>query len=170
MDYVRLGLGNEVESLGTAVDAGGGAVSLTLKRRYSDRFVRGSALSDGTLAYLGVVAMLRLPSRRSVLAIDEPELHLHPHALTRVVQLLEEVSMTCPVVLATHSDRLLDALTRPAESVVSCELGSDGATQLLRPDPPALDRWVGKYRGGFGVLRSEGVADVVLRETPERAE
>mgnify|MGYP003592898466 CR=1 FL=1 len=53
--------------------------------------------------------------------MDEPELHLHPGLLTRVVQFLAASAESHPVLLATHSDHLLDALTEPARSVRVCE-------------------------------------------------
>jgi predicted ATPase len=65
------------------------------------------------------------------------------------------------VVLATHSDRLLDAVQDPAKSIVICELDSKRATRLVRPDPTVLAKWLDDYRG-FGDIRSTGLQDAVL--------
>jgi hypothetical protein len=48
--------------------------------------------------------------------------------------MLEQVAETTPIILATHSDRLLDALSDPQRSVVLCNLDSKLAAQLQRPD------------------------------------
>jgi len=87
--------------------------------------------------------------------MDEPELHLHPALLARVVGLLEEAAEHAPVVLATHSDRLLDALTDPVASVVLCELDEQRAVRLRRPNAERLADWLEEYRG-FGSIRAEG--------------
>jgi hypothetical protein len=83
-----------------------------------------------------------MPSERSLLAFDEPELHLHPALLTRVVSMFERISKKCPVIVTTHSDRFLDVLAASlSSSVVLCQLDDQRATQLLRPDPDMLQKW-----------------------------
>jgi predicted ATPase len=155
MDYVRLGLGDEVESINTRVDPGGGAISLRVKYAQFDQQVPALALSDGTLAYLAFVALFRLETRRSLLAFDEPELHLHPHLLMRVLDFFESLSREHPVLLATHSDRLLDGLSDPACSAVLCLLDPQRSTRLVRPEAEQLEAWLSRYRG-LGDIRSAG--------------
>jgi hypothetical protein len=72
-----------------------------------------------------------------------------------VLEMFEDLAEDRAVVLATHSDRLLDGLKDPVASTVLCELDQHRATQLLRPDPERLARWLEKYRG-IGQIRSEG--------------
>ena len=112
-------------------------------------------LSEGQIAYLCFVALAEVGRRHSMIAMDEPEQHLHPALVARTGWLLEELATDVPVLVATHSDKLLDALTHPADSVVLCELDASRATQLRRPDPDALARWLVDYRG-IGELRTEG--------------
>lgn len=127
------------------------------------------ALSDGQLAYLCFVALGEVGKRHSLVVMDEPEQHLHPGLVAHVAWILEELSRDVPVVVATHSDRLLDALTRPQDSVVLCELDAARATRLRRPDPEALARWLEDYRG-LGELRAEGYEAHVFDESDSRAE
>jgi predicted ATPase len=112
------------------------------------------------------VAIAEFGGQRGFLAFDEPETHLHPALLVRVTWLLEELSQSCPVIVATHSDRLLDALSDPAGSVVLCELDEHRATRLFKPDHAALTAWLEKYRG-IGALREEGYERHVLTELVE---
>lgn len=160
LDCVRLGLGNDVDDISATADAAGGQHAVSV-RFTSIGNVPASALSDGTLSYLAFVALLRLPSARSLLAFDEPELHLHPGLLLRVLSMFESMAESCPVVLATHSDRLLDALQDPAKSVVLCDLDENRAARLLRPDAAMLTKWLTKYRG-LGDIRSTGLQDAVI--------
>lgn len=163
MDLVRLGLGEDVENVNTQL-SGGGYVNIALELRGLARQLPAAALSDGTLAYLAFVALARLEGERTLLAFDEPEAHLHPHLLARVLGLFEVMAEKHPVVLATHSDRLLDALENPAASVVLCELNDRRETHLRRPSREALARWLERYRG-IGDLRSEGYEAHVFEET-----
>ena len=159
MRAVRAGLGPEINSVATQADPGGGQIAIKL--RYQDGSEDPAfTLSDGTLAYLAFVALSRLAElpagRTSLLAFDEPELHLHPELLVRVVGFFEEMAKTQPVVLATHSDRLLDVLSTPADSVVLCELDEERRTVLSRPNRERLDAWLDRFRG-IGELRAEGM-------------
>jgi predicted ATPase len=119
-------------------------------------------LSDGVLAYLAFVALVQLSPPGGLLAFDEPETHLHPGLIDRVAGFFETLSTRRPVLVATQSDRFLDAISDPADSVVLCELDSDRSTQLIRPEPRALAAWLKDYRG-LGHLRAAGHDRSVLR-------
>lgn len=161
MDDVRLGLGRDVESINVRADPAGGAIALRLKYAGLDEQVPAFSLSDGMLSYLCFVALYRLNAGKSLIAFDEPDVHLHPELLMRVLGFLESMSRDVPLLLATHSDRLLDGLTDPASSVVLCELDERRATRLVRPDAAALADWLTDYRG-LGELRTAGHAASVL--------
>lgn len=164
LDYVRLGLSDRVETVSLRHDPGGGRAALWLKMAGSDQWVPSWSLSDGMMAYLMFVALFRLEPGRSLLGFDEPELHLHPGLLLRVLGFFETISSRHPVLLATHSDRLLDALSDPVGSIRVCELDAAGRTQVRKLDRTGLERWMKRYRG-FGDLRGEGYADeVIVRE------
>jgi predicted ATPase len=162
MDYVRLGLGDHVESVNDRSDPGGGAIALWLKLRGREQQIPSFSLANGELAYLAFVAMYRLPSPRSLLTFDEPELHLHPGLLVRVLNLFESMSEEYPVLLATHSDRLLDALHEPDKAVRVCKSeGEERKTGVYALDHDALTEWLSDYRG-LGHIRSDGYLSMVL--------
>jgi predicted ATPase len=167
MDYVRLGLGYNIESINTRSDPGGGSISLRLKYAGLDEQIPAFSLSDGMLSYLCFVALARLNTKKSLIAFDEPETHLHPELLMRVLDFLEAMADERPVLLATHSDRLLDGLTDPARSVVLCELDERRATRLVYPDAQALAEWLKDYRG-VGDIRSAGHAASILTRQESR--
>lgn len=162
MECVRMGLGPTVEEVGTRADPGGGAIALTLKLRGRSTPLPASALSDGQLAFLAFVGLYRLHPERALLCIDEPELHLHPGLLTRVVEFLATAARRSPCLLATHSDHLLDVLEEPARSVRLCDL-HHGRTRLRGLDPEALAAWLEDYRG-LGAIRADGYMASLLEE------
>lgn len=162
MDYVRLGLGDRIESINTRADAAGGSIALWVKLKNRDEQIPAAALSEGMLAYLAFVAMFRLPSKRSLLVFDEPELHLHPRLLTRVMGFFDAISQHCPVLLATHSRRILDALRDPASSTVLCVLDEEGRTSLRQPDREALEAWLEDYEGLGRILDAGYESEVMV--------
>lgn len=160
MELLRLGIGPDFEDVSISVP-GSGHISLELELRGVGS-VSAFHLADGLLAYLSFVALVQLDDGRSLLAFDEPEHHLHPALLARVVDLLEDAAQRYPVVLSTHSDQLLDCLSDPVASVVVCELDRDRRTQLRRLDPEQFEKWRDDYRG-VGSIRAEGELRSILR-------
>jgi predicted ATPase len=164
-DRLRLGLGSDFRDFRLRSSNPGHIVLELIYGSAPDKPVPVEGLSEGQFAYLCFVALAELNRSRSILAIDEPELHLHPGLLARVVGMMEEIAESCPVVLSTHSDRLLDSLTSPAESVVLCELDEVRGTQLQHPNPERLKEWLGSYRG-LGSIRSDGYEAHVFDDGP----
>jgi predicted ATPase len=161
MEYVRIGLGDDIEDVRPERVRAGEGMMLWLKYQSSEKEVPASSLSDGTLDYLAFVAYARLNSQHSLIVFDEPELHLHPALLMRVLDLLEAMAHDTSVLISTHSDRLLDGLSEPAASIVLCNLNATRATEIARIDPDALEKWLTKYRG-FGELRAEGLEESTI--------
>ena len=63
--------------------------------------------SDGTLRVLGLLAALYQNSPRSLLAIEEPELSIHPGALAALSDVIEESSVRFQVLITTQSPDLI---------------------------------------------------------------
>jgi len=154
-DRIRLGLGDDFRDFRLRSPNPGHVALEIVYGSAPDKPVPIDSLSEGQISYLAFVALVELNAGRSLLAFDEPELHLHPALLARVVGMLEEVAESCPVLLATHSDRLLDALADPAGSVVLCDLDDARSTRFQRPNPEHLAEWLETYRG-LGSVRAEG--------------
>ena len=111
-------------------------------------------LSDGTLRYLCLLAILCDPSPPPLICIEEPELGLHPDILPRLADLLREASERCQLIVTTHSDVLVDKLTDTPDSVVVCEK-HEGQTQLKRLDKDELAHWLKRYSLGDLWTRGE---------------
>jgi predicted ATPase len=109
--------------------------------------VPATRLSDGTLRYLCLLAMLCHPNPPPLVCIEEPELGLHPDILPTVARLLREASERCQLIVTTHSDVLVDAMTDTPEAVQICEK-HEGATVLRRLSAVDLQPWLERYRLG----------------------
>lgn len=125
----------------------GGTVQIFLHEEGLQQPIPATRLSDGTLRYLCLLSILCHPSPPSLVCIEEPELGLHPDILPTISELLVEASNRTQLIVTTHSDILVDALTDTPEAVVVCEK-LEGSTTMRRLDKGALDVWLQKYSLG----------------------
>jgi predicted ATPase len=116
--------------------------------------VPATRLSDGTLRYLCLLAILCHPTPPPLVCIEEPELGLHPDVLPTLADLLKEASQRTQLIVTTHSDELVDALTDTPDAVVVAERGESGTT-LTRLSADKLKPWLQKYRLGQLWTRGE---------------
>ena len=130
----------------------GGTVSLFLEE-WGGRQIPASRLSDGTLRYLCLLAILLHPEPPSLVAIEEPELGLHPDVVAQVAELLVNASQRMQIVVTTHSRMLVDALSDYPSSVVVCEQ-ENGESRFERLDSARLKTWLDAY--SLGDLWSSG--------------
>jgi predicted ATPase len=108
--------------------------------------IPATRLSDGTIRYMALLALLLSPSLPPLICIEEPELGLHPDALTLFAELLVEASARTQLIVTTHSDALVSALTEHADSVLVCE--HVGRTVIRRIESEKLRHWLDKYQLG----------------------
>ena len=125
----------------------GGTVQLFFHEKGLYHPVPATQLSDGSLRYLSLLAVLCHPNPPMVICIEEPEIGLHPDVIPEVAKLLVEASSRRQVFVTTHSDILVDALTEVPEAIIVCEK-SGNATQQRRLDADELKPWLEKYRLG----------------------
>ena len=116
--------------------------------------IPATRLSDGTLRFLCLLAILCHHDPPPLVCIEEPELGLHPDVLPTLARLMLSASERCQLIVTTHSDILVDALTETPESVIVCEK-QDGITRMQRLDSKELAQWLEKYRLGQLWLKGE---------------
>lgn len=109
--------------------------------------IPATRLSDGTIRFLALLATLLNPSPPPILCIEEPELGLHPDALLLIAELLVNAAERMQLVVTTHSDALVSALTEQAESVLVCDRIS-GASSFRRVEAEKIQHFMERYRLG----------------------
>jgi len=109
--------------------------------------IPATRLSDGSLRYLCLLAILLDPTPPPLICIEEPELGIHADILPKIADLLIAASERTQIIITTHSDVLVDALSEHPESILVCEK-HDGSTNIRRLDPETMSHWLPKYRLG----------------------
>lgn len=111
-------------------------------------------LSDGSVRYLCLLAILFDPDPPPLVCIEEPELGLHPDVLPTLADHLFLASERTQIIVTTHSDILVDAMSERPEAVVVCEK-REGATTMRRLCRKDLASWLKKYRLGQLWIKGE---------------
>ena len=125
----------------------GGTVQIYLYEAGLTAPIPATRLSDGTIRFIALLAALLARNPPPLLCIEEPELGLHPDSLALLGELLVEASARMQLIVTTHSDALVSALTNHVDAVVACERLGDGTT-LRRLDAERLATWLEDYRLG----------------------
>lgn len=105
-------------------------IKLEWHEKGSDTYFNAGAFSDGTLRFICLVTLLLQPadSLPSVILLDEPELGLHPAAISLLADLLTSASQHCQLIVATQSVTLVNQFT--PEQVWTVE--RDGKQSVFR--------------------------------------
>ncbi|NMQ07811.1 hypothetical protein E4Q08_22505 [Candidatus Accumulibacter phosphatis] len=112
-----------------------------------DFVIPATRLSDGTLRYLCLLAILCDPEPPPLICIEEPELGLHPDILPKLGDLLRAASQRTQIIVTTHSDILVDTMTETPDAVVVCTR-TQGQTIMERLNTVDLAEWLKRYRLG----------------------
>ena len=117
-------------------------VQLEWVSKKTDYIFSGSDLSDGSLRFICLATMLLQPKRPDLILLDEPELGLHPSAITILASLIRKVSHDSQLIVATQSTELMSLFD--AEHIIVVE-NKDGISQYKRLDKEQLSYWLEEY-------------------------
>lgn len=126
-DRIRDALGDLVPGVSNfRVTNNGGWLAVSLAMQSDDRemWFDASQVSDGTLRLLGILTAIHQRLMPSLIAIEEPELTVHPGAAAMLCDELIEASQNMQVVVTTHSPDIISRMPVSALRVV--ERSADG--------------------------------------------
>jgi predicted ATPase len=120
---------------------------LEWRHKGTDAYFDASMISDGTLRFMALATLFLQPVeyRPSVILVDEPELGLHPYAITMLASLIKQASTQTQVIIGTQSPLLLDHF-RPEDVLVANRV--ERSTQLTRLETEKLATWLEDYSLG----------------------
>ncbi len=122
-------------------------IQLRVKWKSLSKSLPIADLSDGTIRFLLLSAILLTPNPPPLIAIDEPETGLHPRMFPILAELARDAAERTQVIFTTHSPEFLDAFSEfvPTVTVSKC---TKGQTELSVVDGEELNRWLKEYRLG----------------------
>jgi predicted ATPase len=112
----------------------------------SDYLFGPHQISDGSLRFMALATLLLQPpaSLPSVVILDEPELGLHPTAISLFAGMVKTASQYSQIILATQSTRLIDEFDSNDLVVVERDKKENSST-FKKPDSNSLSEWMEKY-------------------------
>ncbi len=149
LEYLKI-FYDEIEDFDIIVE--GGTVQLFLQEK--NFAVPATRLSDGTIRFICLLAILCHPKPPALICIEEPELGMHPDIIPTLAKLLIEASEKTQLIVTTHSDILVNELNIMPDAILVCEK-ENGATTIQNLDPALLKEWLKEYSLGELWLKGE---------------
>ena len=127
------------------LESGEEQIALLWRQKDSDYPFHPSQLSDGSIRFICLATAILQPDPPSTIVIDEPELGLHPYAITLLGSLLRAASKRMQVIVSTQSVPLVNEFSPEDLVVVERE---DDASVFKRLNPDELETWLEEYSLG----------------------
>lgn len=118
-------------------------IRLQWKDKFSNVIYGVNDLSDGTIRFIALATLFMQPELPQTIIIDEPELGLHPAAISKLAGLIKSVaSKQCQVILATQSTDLISHFE--PEDIITVDR-INGESVFRRLDSESLSVWLDEY-------------------------
>jgi len=125
----------------------GGTAQLFLQETGKSQAIPATRLSDGTLRFMCLLAVLLHPNPPPLICLEEPELGLHPDVIPTIADLLRDAATRTQLIVTTHSDILVDNMAENPESVVVVERHKPG-TLMRRLTQDTIKPFLEQYSLG----------------------
>lgn len=121
-------------------------IYLRWREKGFDQLFTAHNLSDGTLRMICLATLLLQPNPPGTIIIDEPELGLHPFAISKLAGLLKSVPESTQIIISTQSVNLVNEFSPDNIIVVQREGNHD--TVFRRQSEEQLAVWLKEYTLG----------------------
>ncbi|MCL2797147.1 MAG: AAA family ATPase [Firmicutes bacterium] len=120
---------------------GSGKIILRWRQIGSEDIFNANQLSDGTLRFICLAVLLLQPKelQPETIIIDEPELGLHPFAITIFAELVKKTAFDKQIILSTQSVELLNEFE--PQDIIVVDRNDDGSV-FKRLDEEKLREWL----------------------------
>ncbi|MEN9864434.1 MAG: hypothetical protein RL748_24 [Pseudomonadota bacterium] len=135
-----------------------GKVLLRWRTRHGDKIIGSHLTSDGSLRLFCLITLLNLPEKQlpDILMFDEPELGLHPHAITLIAAMIKRVAQTRQVFLATQSPYFVDCFDLENIIIASSQ---EGETRLHNLPAEQYRQWLNDDYGISDIWLEQAISD-----------
>lgn len=81
-------------------------MKFTVKERFSPRYIDATLLSDGTIFLIVMILALYFDDKK-ITIFDEPERRIHPHLLSKVIDMMKDAADRKQIILSTHNAEIV---------------------------------------------------------------
>jgi predicted ATPase len=120
----------------------GEIVRLRWKQKGSDYPFQVYHFSDGTLRFIALITALLQPNSPTTIIIDEPELGLHPQAISLLAEVIKSISTQKQLIISTQSTNLVGEF-EPEDIITVNRI--DGTSVFNRLKRKELAHWLEDY-------------------------
>lgn len=124
-----------------AIEESYGKTLLRWRAKWTDKTIGAHLTSDGSLRFFALVTLLNLPPEMlpDVILLDEPELGLHPAAVSLIGGMIKSLSVERQIIVATQSPLLVDTFALNEIFVLDLK---DGRTQIRKLNAQDYKLWL----------------------------
>ena len=124
-----------------------GKVALRWLSDWSDYGIGAHLTSDGSLRTFALVTLLNSTPEMlpDVVLLDEPELGLHPAAVTLIGSMIQSLALQKQVIVATQSPLLVDLFSLEQTRILELR---HGRTEIREVEPAEYAQWLNDYSTG----------------------
>ncbi|MFC1715207.1 AAA family ATPase, partial [Candidatus Poribacteria bacterium] len=101
-----------------------------LKEKYSDQYLPGFLLSDGTINTIALVVALYF-EKQPLAIFEEPEYGIHPYLISEVIDMMRDASENKQIIAATHSPEMVRHANK--EDILLISRDEEGFSTICRP-------------------------------------
>ena len=123
-----------------------GYIRLQWQDKYSSTIYGVTDLSDGTIRFIALTTLFLQPNLPTSIIIDEPELGLHPFAISKLAGMMQSIAARgVQVIAATQSSDLINHF-EPHDIITVDQIGGESVFNRLNADD--LSAWLDEYSVG----------------------
>jgi len=121
-------------------------IMLNWNEKRADYLFGPHQVSDGSLRFMALATLLLQPPDQlpSVIVLDEPELGLHPAAISALSGMIKTASKHCQIILATQSPRFVDEFNLSDLLIIERNINKN-CTQVKSLEIEELKLWIDQY-------------------------
>jgi predicted ATPase len=120
-------------------------VNLSWRQKGSDYPLQPYHFSDGSIRFICLATTLLQPTPPAIIIIDEPELGLHPSAISILAELIQNAAKRIQLFIATQSPSFIDNFAVENVIVVNRKNGESTFSRLQEKD---FNVWLENYSVG----------------------
>ena len=125
------------------------SINLNWRQNGAEEVFGPHQFSDGTLRFIALTTLLLQPPETSpsIIILDEPEIGLHPYAISILAKEIRMASKTSQIIVSTQSPRLLDHFS--CNDIITAEYDATNRRSVLRRHSEVeLKDWIANYSIG----------------------